>query len=81
MADRAAPGSFKGPPLTKAEHTNDIGSMSVVTYLRKGKKPLHRRCCRIVRKHERNNPAVTQVSESREEEVLQALELRFPYSL
>lgn len=81
MVDRAVPGSFKDPPLTKAEPVNDIGSMSVITYLRKGKKPLHRSCDRKVRKYEKNNPADTQVSENQEEEVVWVLELRFPYSL
>lgn len=38
MVDRAVPGSFKDPMLAKFETTNGIGSMSVITFLRKGKK-------------------------------------------
>ncbi|KAK4811345.1 hypothetical protein QYF61_027574 [Mycteria americana] len=52
------------PLLAKAEPTSDVGSASVITYVRKGKKMLHNSSReRGVRICERNNYADTKVSE------------------
>ncbi|PKU31466.1 hypothetical protein llap_18230 [Limosa lapponica baueri] len=55
-------GSKTDPPLAKAEPISNGGSVSVATYLRRGKK-----CCTTeagrVRKCERNNSADTKVNE------------------
>jgi len=70
------------PTLAKAELISDAGGALVITYLRKGKK-----CCApVVRERNEKNvrePALqTPRSVKKErEEVLQALEHRFPCSL
>jgi len=58
-------GSKTDPLLAKAEPTSDSGSTSGITELSRGKKPAQRQLQpeRGVRKHERNNPAATKVSE------------------
>jgi len=61
------PDSFKTDPLlAKAEPINNSGSTSVITCLRRGKKPLCNGNCsweKQVRIHDRNNSADAKVSE------------------
>jgi len=56
-------GYKKDLPLAKAESISDGGSISGITYLRRGKKKLHQE--RGVRLCERNNFADTKASEER----------------
>lgn len=81
MSERDPAGSKTDPPLGKAEPIRNSGSTSVVAYLRKRKMLPIRSWDRRVRICKRNNSLAPRSVQKEREEVVQAYNQGFSYSL